>query len=492
MRTATRYDGLPSISTEVPIAEGRARPVLSPSSSVAISDPNGWFEEAPPEAVAAPSTTFYLTVREGVDVGAAIAVDDAGRDIVVGTSEGCGLRLADPGVSRWHLRLEVHGGRLRVRDTASTNGTFINGLRTVEAYLEGGECIRIGDTVLTVERPARDQLAPNEDRFGSFIGSSLAIRRLYPLIAKVAGSDVPLVIEGETGTGKEALAEAIHESGSRAGKPFVVFDCTAVPPSLLEAALFGHERGAYTGADVARPGIFEEADGGTLLIDEIGDLDLGLQSRLLRAIQKSEVRRIGGNRWIRVDVRVIAATRRDLDAEVAAGRFRDDLFFRLAVARMTLPPLRKRPEDVEHLARHFWAVHTRELKPFPEEVLPRLRSHTWPGNVRELSNTMARLGAFGAEEEQLFALRSTPPAGLTVESPTMPPASDVGGPDFIDSIVEKQLTLAAARDLVVAEFEKRYITSLDATHRNERARATVSGVSGRYLRTLRGRAREGM
>ena len=197
---------------------------------------------------------------------------------------------------------------------------------------------------LDLGRSGEHVIPKMEIGFGRFIGRSPAVTRLYPLLRKLAAADVPLVIEGETGTGKEALAEAIHDAGGRAGRPMVVFDCTAVPASLLEAALFGHERGAFTGADTARPGIFEEADGGTLLIDEIGDLDLGLQSRLLRVIQKGEVRRIGGNRWVKVDVRIIAATRRNLDEEVLAGRFRDDLFFRLAVARVELPALRERPK----------------------------------------------------------------------------------------------------------------------------------------------------
>jgi DNA-binding NtrC family response regulator len=449
---------------EVPVAR-----TATPSGIVA-ADPSRWLDSA----------AYHLTVREGPDAGAALVLEEGAGNLIVGSNEGCGLCLSDPAVSRWHLRLDVEAGGVRLRDSGSTNGTFVNGVRTVEALLRGGESIRIGTTVLSLDKPAtRDATSTQEMRFGSFIGSSAAIRRLYGLCGKVAASDVPLVIEGETGTGKEALAEAIHASGRRAGKPFVVFDCTSVPPSLLEAALFGHERGAYTGADTARAGIFEEADGGTLLIDEIGDLDLGLQSRLLRAIQKSEVRRIGGSKWIKVDVRVIAATRRDLDAAVAAGRFRDDLFFRLAVARVHLPPLRDRPEDVATLARHFWSVHTGDATPFPEEILVRLQSYAWPGNVRELSNTMARLAALGQDEEQLFVLRSSAPP---------PPAPDV---DFIDGIVARKLTLAAARDLVVAEFERRNVAFLDATHGSERARAGISGVSGRYLRTLRNRTRDG-
>ena len=424
------------------------------------------------------TAAYALIVKEGPSAGLTLAVDEGSCDVFIGTSPACALRVVDPLVSRRHVGFEVSGGQLRLRDAGSTNGTFVNGTRTVEALLSGCETIRIGATVLSVERSTRSVEVSSETSFGAFVGSSLAVRRLYPLCAKVAASNVPLVIEGETGTGKEALAEAIHAMGNRANKPFAVFDCTAVPPSLLEGALFGHERGAYTGADSARAGIFEEADGGTLLIDEIGDLDLGLQSRLLRVIQKGEVRRIGGSKWIRVDVRIIAATRRDLDAEVAAGRFRDDLFFRLAVARLLLPPLRERPEDVENLARYFWESHTAN-QAFPEEVLGRLRSYAWPGNVRELSNTMARLAAFGelatADGGELFMRRS---------SSSMPPAGD-----FIDRVVLRGLTLTGARDLVVAEFERRYVHALDSAHTDERARMSASGVTDRYLRTLRGRAR---
>ncbi|MBS2012700.1 MAG: sigma 54-interacting transcriptional regulator [Deltaproteobacteria bacterium] len=426
------------------------------------------------------NAAFVLSVKEGANLGATLAIDDGSCDVLVGTGPTCSLRLADPLVSRRHASFEISGGCLRIRDAGSTNGTFVNGTRTVEALLSGGETIRMGTTILSVERSSRDVEVSAETSFGEFVGSSIAVRRLYPLCQKVAASNVPLVIEGETGTGKEALAEAIHKAGSRANKPFTVFDCTAVPPTLLEGALFGHERGAYTGAETSRPGIFEEADGGTLLIDEIGDLDLGLQSRLLRAIQKQEVRRIGGSKWIKVDVRVIAATRRDLDAEVAAGRFRDDLFFRLAVARVHLPPLRERPEDVELLARHFWAIHTGN-EDFPEHVMGRLKSYAWPGNVRELANTMARLAAFGelatSKDGELFMRRS---------SSSIPPAGD-----FIDNIVARGLTLTSARDLVVGEFERRYVQFLDSAHGDERARMSVSGVSDRYLRTLRGRARTG-
>lgn len=178
--------------------------------------------------------------------------------------------------------------------------------------------------------------------FGRLLGGSPAMRRLYPLCERLAGSTVPIVIEGETGTGKEQLAEALHEQSSRADKPFVILDCTTIAPNLIESELLGHEKGAFTGAMRTREGVFERANGGTLLIDEIGDLPLELQPKLLRAIERGVITRVGGSKPVVVDVRLLAATRRDLDREVQLGRFRDDLFHRIAVARVELPPLRER------------------------------------------------------------------------------------------------------------------------------------------------------
>src|SRR5262245_60431404 len=186
------------------------------------------------------------------------------------------------------------------------------------------------------------------------------------------------------------MAEALHEQGPRASQPFVVFDCTAVPPNLVESELFGHERGAFTGAVTQRKGVFEQAHGGTLLIDEIGDLDLPLQPKLLRAIERGEIRRVGADRWIRVDVRVLAATRRDLAREVQAGRFRDDLFHRLAVGRIELPPLRHRRGDVPLLARQVWRELGGDARLLPAEILLKWEDYEWPGNVRELRNAVAR------------------------------------------------------------------------------------------------------
>jgi DNA-binding NtrC family response regulator len=235
------------------------------------------------------------------------------------------------------------------------------------------------------------------------------MRRLFAVAGRVAASDVTVLIQGETGTGKDARAEALHHASPRAAGPLVVVDCGAVPPSLFESELFGHERGAFTGADRARAGAFEEADGGTLFLDEIGELPLPLQPKLLRVLEAREVRRIGGAQPRKVDVRVIAATNRDLREEVNRGTFRQDLYFRLEVVRFEVPPLRERPEDIPLLAEHFrqLAKPGTGVAPFSEETLATFMAHKWPGNVRELRNAVERLTVL---DEMPFAGQLAPAA----------------------------------------------------------------------------------
>jgi DNA-binding NtrC family response regulator len=313
--------------------------------------------------------------------------------------------------------------------------------------------------------------------FGRVIGASTEMRRLYPVCERLAQSDVPVVIEGETGTGKEVLAEALHEQGLRAGKPFVVFDCTAVPSNLVEAELFGHERGAFTGAVGARPGLLALANGGTLFIDEIGDLELSLQPKLLRVIERQEVRSIGSNRVLRVDVRIIAATRRDLDRAVQAGRFRDDLFHRLAVARIELPPLRRRKGDVLLLAHHFWRELGGDPSLLSADLLGRLAEHSWPGNVRELRNSVARYLALG----ELANLARSEHMASAIDTE---PASGLHG--LLEQALE--LPLGEARQKVVEEFERHYIARLLSRHGGNVTRAAESaGVARRYLQLLKAR-----
>jgi two-component system, NtrC family, response regulator HydG len=433
---------------------------------------------------------FALEVVEGPDLGTRATIDAAhpGR-FLVGQGPACDLRLVDPQVSRRHIALTVRGGILLLDDLSSTNGTFVNDVAVVEVLLRGGERVRLGSTVLVVsDDETVPPLLPRAARFGRVVGASPMMRALYPLCERLARADIPLLIEGETGTGKELLAESLHESSPRADRPFVVFDCTAVAPSLVESMLFGHERGAFTGAVAARRGVFEQADGGTLFIDEVGDLEPSLQPKLLRAIERSEVQRVGSERWIRVNVRVLSATRRDLDREVQEGRFRDDLFFRLAVARIELPPLRAREGDVEMLARYFWRRLGGQGE-LPSELLPRLRDHAFPGNVRQLHNMVSRRIALGDLDEDLSSPVAAPPAtGLPPSAaPAEPSASAV---DFMDAVLAEDLALVPARQRVTHEFERRYIERLLARYDGDSAlAAAASGIARRYFQLLRARRR---
>lgn len=424
------------------------------------------------DPTALPSAGFVVRVLEGPDRGATLkVVGTEAQRLLVGTSEAADLRLADATVSRRHLALEVSGARLRLVDLDTTNGTHVGGLRVRDAELEGGESVRLGQTTLVVERIASEQPAiPPAESFGALLGWSREMRRLYPLLARVAKTNVPVVIEGETGTGKEAVAEAIHEAGARAGGPFLVFDCTAFSPAVVESELFGHERGAFTGATGLRRGIFEQANGGTLLLDEIGDLELPLQAKLLRLIDRGEFRRVGGNDAHRADVRILAATRRDLDRAVAEGRFRDDLFHRLAVGRIELPPLRTRRGDVAFLALHF-AAALGAPDGIPRNVLDRWERHAWPGNVRELRNAVARYLALGDD-------------ALTTKSP--PPATS----DPFAAILAEELPFPRARERVVLELERRYVEAALAKHGgNVVEAARASGIGRRYFDMLRSRVK---
>jgi two-component system response regulator HydG len=449
----------------------------------------GPMRQLPPESL----PSFVLEVVEGPNRGLSMTLDGSQPSrAYIGKSPICQMLLTDPRVSRRHLALDLEGDELRLTDLGSTNGTSVNGVRLMDAFVSGkGETIRLGETNIRITRVAPHMVAmPTANAFGRVVGASPEMRRLYPLCERLAASDVPLVIEGETGTGKELLAESLHEKSNRAGGPFVVFDCTAVPPNLLEATLFGHERGAFTGAIATNKGLFQHADGGTLLIDEIGDLDIALQPKLLRAIERAEFRRVGGSQWINVNVRVIAATRRDLDKEIQAGRFRDDLFYRLAVARIELPPLRNRRGDVALLARHFWE-HLGGEGPMPYDLLTRFEDYAWPGNIRELYNAVARQLALGELANANSEWREGPahPAPRPAQLDGVPPESSGGKPnDVIERVITMGLPLTRSRELVVDEFERRYVQNVLDRHGGDATTAAVaSGIARRYFQLLRAR-----
>lgn len=426
---------------------------------------------------------FRLSIVEGPDAGGVVGLDGSQPSrVLVGTAQACTVKLSDRTVSRRHVALDVVGKRVRVTDLGSTNGTKVNGIAVTEAFLEGGEVVSVGGTSFRLDRedtrPQQVQVS-NKTSFGHVVGASTEMRRLYPLCERLAQSDVPVVIEGEPGTGKELLAEALHHEGSRAQGPFVVLDCTAVPANLLEAELFGHAQGAFGGASVPRPGVFEQANGGTLVIDEIGDLDPALQPKLLRALERKEVRPVGGSQPVEVDVRVIVTTRKDLDREVQSGRFQDDLLQRIAVARVELPPLRHRRGEIAILVRHFCKELQGDEAGLSPELLRSWEEYGWPGNVRELRNTLARHLALG---ELAHITQSSGPQAAEAE---MHAASGESG-DVFDLALT--LPLGEARQKVVEEFERRYVERMLESHRGNVTRAAESaGVARRYFQILKAR-----
>ena len=432
------------------------------------------------------ASTFRMVVIEGPDTGKEFVLDgDTTLRMVIGTSPACDARLSDHSVSRRHASVELTGRRLRIRDHDSTNGSFVDGVAVVDAFLRGAEIVRVGGTALRVDEigPYREHKLPGGVQYGRVIGASPAMRVLYPLCERLAKSDVPVIIEGETGTGKEQLAEALHEQGTRTKGPFVVFDCTAVAPSLIESELFGHEKGAFTGSVGTRRGVFERADGGTLLIDEIGDLPLELQPKLLRAIERSELTRVGGERPIRVNVRLLAATRRDLDHEVAAGRFRDDLFHRIAVTRIELPPLREREGDLRLLVSFFCAQMNADVEAIPPELMKRWEDYAWPGNVRELRNAVMRRVALGDLADSVPS-EDSPTQARPMGAPMAPSGNDV-----IARVLASDLPLAEARQKLVDEFEARYVEHVLEQHGGNVTRAAAAaGVARRHLQRLKAKS----
>jgi transcriptional regulator with GAF, ATPase, and Fis domain len=320
--------------------------------------------------------------------------------VLVGSAPGSGIVIQDPTVSRVHAEFEARENGLWVRDLGSTNGTFIEGLQVLGARVPDKGKIRLGSIELTIDYdPARRrpvEIWP-DDHFSRLVGTSVPMRELFATLSRIAPMDASVLIHGETGTGKELVARAIHEASPRAHKPFVVVDCAALPENLLDAELFGHARGAFTGAVGARTGAIEAADGGTVFLDEIGELPVPMQPKLLRVLESRTVRRVGESSYRTVDVRFISATHRDLLRMVGAGEFREDLFFRLSVIPVEVPPLRDRKEDIERLVNHFFGLRGGGGQVDPE-LMRELVNRPWRGNVRELRNFVDRAHALGAKE----------------------------------------------------------------------------------------------
>jgi DNA-binding NtrC family response regulator len=342
-----------------------------------------------------------LEVRSGPDAGRRARLDSP--RFIVGTGESADLVLTDPTVSREHLTLILGPDGVVLRDHASRNGTLVGGARIREVILEGDAVLTLGKTVIAIQLDSglSDILVATRDRFGEAFGVSTAMRHAFAMLERAAATDVTVLLEGESGVGKEVLARGLHDESARREGPFVAVDCGAIPAGLIESELFGHAKGAFTGAGADRLGLFEQADGGTLFLDEIGELPLDMQPRLLRVLELREVRPVGARDTRKINVRIVAATNRNLPTAVAEGSFRKDLFYRLSVARIVVPPLRDREEDIEPLATMFLR---RALGSSDAEVAPdikaMLRTHRWPGNVRELKNVIDRHALMGVRDRQ--------------------------------------------------------------------------------------------
>ncbi len=387
---------------------------------------------------------FRVKVTAGFDAGVSVASVD-GR-LVVGSAQDATLCLTDPTVSRYHVEFEATRDGIVVRDLGSTNGTTFSTVRVRELVVRGDVELQAGRTRLKLstgtERAALG--VSGASSFGGLIGASVAMRAVYTTLERAAPTTAPVLVTGESGTGKELAARALHEASPRRAEAFEVVDCGGLPPTLVESELFGHERGAFTGAAGDRPGAFERAHGGTLFLDELGELPVDVQPKLLRALGEGEVRRVGGQRARKVDVRVVAATNRDLRREVNAGRFRADLFYRLAVVQVRMPPLRDRLDDLPALVPALLDVIRRSRgvdggEGPDEATLAELARHDWPGNVRELRNYL----------EQFLVLRAPPDFGADARGADRDEAP--GPPENAAS-----LPLKVAKE----RFERRYLATL--------------------------------
>ncbi len=403
--------------------------------------------------------------------------------LVVGTSAECDLVVSDPKVSRRHCQILLTERGILLRDLGSKNGTFVRDLRVLEALLPPAVPVTLGDSELLVKPAGATTVLPlsSKKSFGKAIGQSFAMRALFAKLERAAPTDETILLIGESGTGKEVLASAIHESSPRKDGPFVVVDCGAIAPNLIEGELFGYTRGAFTGAVAPKSGLFELANGGTLFLDEIGELPLELQPKLLRVIESKQVRRLGASELQPIDVRVVAATHRNLRSMAEEGAFRKDLYFRLAVIDAQVPALRERKDDIQMLAERFLETRDppRKLSDLPAETLPMLVSHDWPGNVRELRNVVARLVLFPELLPELVVApaSSNAPVQEKRASNTDPEVERLGR--------LLQLSLPEARELVLEELERKYVPIKLRQHEGNISRAAdAMGVSRQLLYRL--------
>ena len=349
------------------------------------------------ETAQTPDGRFVLEVLAGPDRGLRVTKDTL--PFSIGSAAVADLRLTDRYASRRHCSvLRTEDGSCILRDEESRNGTFVNGVRILQVVFAPISEMQVGRTRIQFGFEERDDSValPRVEPFGELVGISVVMKAAFSELRRLAPTSLTCLLLGETGTGKELAARALHAHSRLASGPFVVIDCGAVSEALIEDKLFGHERGAFTGAVRDAQGAFEEASGGTIFLDEVGELPLALQPKLLRVLERREIVRLGSHATIHVDVRVIAATHRDLPTLAAAGKFRQDLYYRLAEASVWLPSLRARVEDIDVLARHLLDLAGGPPVVLQAEALAVLRHRAWPGNVRELRNVLRRAAAIAS------------------------------------------------------------------------------------------------
>ena len=401
----------------------------------------------------------------------------------IGSHESNDLVLVDKTISRFHCRIQREGHAWRLTDAGSRNGTRLHGVKVLAAELDGEALVTLGDSTLRIKPLSRGHVsriaAPTQ--FGGLVGGSPSMQKLFAVLERVGASEIDTLITGESGTGKELVAAELVQRSARADSPVVVVDCGSISPSLVESELFGHIRGAFTGADRDREGAFEAADGGTLFLDEIGELPLELQPKLLRALEAREVRRVGTTKMKRIDVRVVAATNRDLEREVNRGRFREDLYYRLAKVSVRVPPLRDRVEDIPLLVRSFLAaLNVRDAsRLFSVPVLEEMMAHDWPGNVRELKNYV----------ERSIVLDDVPPPSRksgTMRSISAPPLDAPNAePEPPRSQPSGEIPFRLAKEAAIATFEKSYLGPLlERCNNNVSQAARAAKMDRMYLHQL--------
>jgi DNA-binding NtrC family response regulator len=406
--------------------------------------------------------------------------DIGAEPVIIGRNAACQVVLSDTKVSSVHAEFIATEHGVRVRDLGSRNGTFVGGVRVGEVFLVAATKLRLGETEAEFQpaRPERVSISVDTS-FGPLVGSSSGMRAIFDKLSKVGPTDLTVLITGETGTGKELIAAALHHASNRAKKPFVVVDCGSIPPTLAEATLFGHERGAFTGAVDRRLSPFQEAEGGTIFLDELGELPLEVQPKLLRALAERRIKSVGGSGYKDVDVRVLAATRRDLVRAVNSGQFRSDLYFRVAQIKIELMPLRSRLEDLPVLVR-------RMLKDLGDEgayervstmTLERLMRYDWPGNVRELRNAVVVAHALATEGEEIDVAGHL---GALTEAPVAPP---MGSGGLVGGAAMKGRQFQDAKREVLARFEKEYFQALaDDAKSNVSEMARRAGMERAHVR----------